>query len=69
MRRNALRCRLGSVRLVLAKVLFVSMVALLLSVLLVLLQLPASGRGTTVPSRATRAKCAADIDALKAALA
>jgi len=40
-----LRGRLGSVRLVLAKVLFVSIVALLLAVLLVLLQLPASGRG------------------------
>ena len=40
-----LRGRLGSLRLVLAKVLFVTLVGLLLATLLVLLQVPASGRG------------------------
>jgi hypothetical protein len=40
-----LRGRLGSLRLVLGKVLFVALVGLLLATLLVLLQIPASGRG------------------------
>jgi ABC-type Na+ efflux pump permease subunit len=40
-----LRGRLGSLRLVLAKVLFTTLVGLLLAILLVLLQIPASGRG------------------------
>jgi hypothetical protein len=43
-----LRGRLGAFRVVLAKVLFVSIVSLLLAILLVVLQAPASGRGNAL---------------------
>lgn len=43
-----LQGRLGALRVVLAKVLFVSVVSLLLAILLVVLQAPASGRGNVL---------------------